>query len=299
MSRLSETAMLVNLHIAVWNAEREDKRAGDAVAAKYGNDGKYGKYRKFLIDPDALKPIVKIRTEARNRHYDLTLPWDDAGGRIITATGFMAYRDDMRDFGQRLDYAANDFANDYVSLVQDAQRSLNGLWNPAEYPNQEAIRGKFSFKTRILPVSEASDFRADVGEEERRVIQEQIRGDVRDQLAYAMGDVARRVREVVEHMSQGLKRFDPNTSKLNRKGDAVVGPGNSFRDSLVENIRSLVDLLPSLNITGDSRITELTWELRDKLLRTDAEGLRVSDSTRNETAMSADAILRKMSAMGL
>lgn len=287
--RLSETAMLVNLHISVWNAEREDKKAGDAVAAKYGNDGKYGKYRKFLVDPDALKPITKLRTEIRNRHYELTLPWDDAGGRIISAAGYMTYRDEMRQYGYRMDTLANEFAAEYPQLRYDAQRSLNGLWNGSDYPSDESIRGKFSFRTRILPVPESDDFRVAVGDDERDAIRQQIQNAVESQLGSAMGDVSRRIRDVVSHMSAKLKQYACDAN----------GVKNPFRDSLVDNIRSLVDLLPSLNLTNDPRIHEVCVDMRADLTRWTADSLRVSDSTREQVAEKADAILRKMDSLGL
>lgn len=287
--RLSETAMLVSLNITIWNSEREDKKAGDAVAAKYGSDGKYGKYRKFLVDPDSLKPITKLRGEARTKHYELTLPWDDNGGRIISAAGYMGYRDEMRVFQSRMDTLANEFAAGYSDLVYDARQALNGLYNPSEYPANESIRGKFSLKWNILPVPEASDFRVEVGEGERRVIQAKIQESVTSQLEIAMQDVARRIREVVGNLSVKLKAYQCDEA----------GVKNPFRDSLVGNVRTLCDILPSLNLTGDTRIAEITDTMKRELTRSDADSLRVSDTTRDKVAVSADSILRKMSGMGL
>lgn len=287
--RLSEHAMLVSLNIAVWNAEREDKAAGDAVAAKYGNDGRYGKYRKFLVDPDALKPITKLRGEARTEHYRLTLPWDDNGGRIISAAGYMGYRDSMNAYAQRMDSLACEFADQYNALVYDAQRSLNGLYRASDYPDAGSIRGKFSFRYRVLPVPESSDFRVEVGEGERRVIQAQIEQAVNSQIEYAMGDVSRRIREVVSAVSAKLKAYSCDEG----------GVKNPFRDSLIGNVQTLVDILPSLNLTGDSRINHLTSELRHGLTGVSADSLRVSDQTRVKVANSADEILRKMERMGL
>lgn len=287
--RLSEHAMLVSLSISTWNAEREDKAAGDAVAAKYGNDGRYGKYRKFLVDPDALKPITKLRGEARTKHYELTLPWDDQGGRIISASGYIGYRDAMSTYSTRMDSLACEFADQYKDLVYDAQRSLNGLYRASDYPKQSQIRGKFSFRYRILPVPESSDFRVEVGEGERKVIQAQIEAAVTSQLEYAMNDVSRRIRDVVSSVSAKLKAYQCDEG----------GVKNPFRDSLIGNVQTLVDILPSLNLTNDSRIHELTVDMRADLTRYNADSLRVSNQTRAKVADTADAILRKMERMGL
>lgn len=286
--RLSETALLISLHIKTWSAEREDKAAGDAVALKYGSDSRMGSYRKYLIDPKSLQAITKLKGKIRTRHYELTLPWND-GARIISNQGYMAYIAEFQQFGAEMDVLADEFANAYPDLVADARASLNGLFRQSEYPMQGQIRGKYSVRYQVYPVPESSDFRCQVGENEKRSIMAQITESNKVQLADAMGDVVSRIRSVVGHMSAKLREFGESSDP--RKGN--------FHSSLVGNVRDLVGLMPSLNLTGDKRINDLCAMMRDGLIGVDADALKQSDVSRDEVKRKADQVLRQIEAMGL
>ena len=67
-----------------------------------------------------------------------------------------------------------------------------------------------------------------------------------------------------------------------------------FRDSLVVNVRSVVQLAPLLNLTDDPRIAALCSEIERSLTGWSPDELRASASLRNRVADEADAILQRM-----
>lgn len=80
-----------------------------------------------------------------------------------------------------------------------------------------------------------------------------------------------------------MVKYKPAT----RPGESTVGV---FRDSLVENLRDLVKVMPSLNITGDPELDALSDRL-SQLAKYDAETLRNSDTAREKVANEAKRIL--------
>jgi hypothetical protein len=68
----------------------------------------------------------------------------------------------------------------------------------------------------------------------------------------------------------------------------------SFRDSLVDNVRDLVDLLPRLNVTADPVLDNTAQKMRDMLCAYDAQLLREDTNLRHTVAKSADEILSAM-----
>lgn len=281
--------MLVQLELRAWNAEREDKERANEIALKYGADARMGKYKRYLIDPDALKPILKVRGEIRNKHYELTLPWSNDGGRIITTAGFLKYRDVMSEYKGRYLALASDFADVYPTLIAGAAKLLNGLYRQEDYPSAESIRNRFGMYTRFLPVPESNDFRADLSADDIAVIRAEIDSQNKLAVSEAMEDCARRIREVVSHMADRLKAYSVAP-------DGKIS--NPFRDSLVENMRDLVSILPGLNLTGDSTITRLQTDM-EQLTRWDAGQLRENDGLRVKVSADADAILKRMGDYGL
>jgi hypothetical protein len=67
-----------------------------------------------------------------------------------------------------------------------------------------------------------------------------------------------------------------------------------FRDSLVENVRAIVQLAPALNLMDDPRIAALCADIERNLTVHDPEQLRNSEALRESVANEADAILKRM-----
>ena len=69
----------------------------------------------------------------------------------------------------------------------------------------------------------------------------------------------------------------------------------TFRDSLVGNIISLVQLLPKLNIAEDQELETMRQHIEAKLTKASPDELRNSRHIRRKVAKEASAILDAMS----
>ncbi len=287
--QLNERAMLVDLSIGVWSPAREDKQRAAEIADKYGADKKMGKYQRYLIDPDALKPILVKRGEMRNRHYELTLPWGDDSSRIITSAGFMRYRNEMQAYTAQLEPMFRDFIDRYPTLVSEARVLLNGLYDASEYPTMDQLERRFYARIKVKPIPDSGDFRVNLGASEVDAIRQQIESDARSAVTDAMKLTGERIRETVGHMASKLKAYS-----VTDKGVSGI-----FRDSLIGNVRDLVDALPGLNIAGDAGLDALIDEMRRDLTAHDADTLRTQDAVRETVAQKADDILGRLAQYGL
>ena len=82
-----------------------------------------------------------------------------------------------------------------------------------------------------------------------------------------MRDAWERVTTVLAKMIERLNEYTPSAGK----GDRAKG---IFRDSLVENVRELIAVLPSFNLTGDSFLATLADRMERELCAHEAEELR-------------------------
>lgn len=164
-------------------------------------------------------------------------------------------------------------------MKEDARINLNGLFNDADYPSEAKIVGKYGFTVEVSPLPDKSDFRVNLADEEVEKIKVQIENRVESAKAFAMKDLWNRLYDVVAHMQGKLA-----------DSEAI------FRNSLVENICKLCELLPKLNIDDDPALETMRQEVERKLCQVDAETLRTDLDTRQETAQNAQAILDAMSA---
>jgi len=274
---ISHRAMLVNLSISAWTARKHDRRVDQTVDAHYKATGA-GRFNKILIAEEAIKAVDKTANAGRTYHYEQTLPWTDQGQRLLPVANFQTYSAEMRKLRAEFDSAVSAFASNYDALVDDARLRLNGLFRGSDYPQD--IRSRFGWSVTILPVPTGQDLRVDLAEAELAAIQAEITEHTQAAVQAAHADLYRRLAEAVGHMAD----------KLGDK-DAI------FRDSLVENLAELCELLPRLDLVGDPQLAELRRKVEKKLLRHEPQELREDSGARARTARDAAAILKAMEGM--
>lgn len=250
-------AMLINLNICQWAARKSDKRVANEAVSQHGASTSKASFYKPLVEGGELDAIKIAAGKARTMHYHRTLPWSDNGPRILSNVGYLDYMQELGNLKTEFESAVASFVAQYPLLRQEAKRTLGTLFVDADYPDVSAIRDKFRFEVKVLPLPKGDDFRCDLGTEEVERIRKDIEANARNAVQESMDEAFDRVAKVVESYIDRLR--DPKTV---------------FRDSLVENARALADVLPSLNFTGDPRLDAVTVKLRDGLCAYEPDDLR-------------------------
>jgi len=278
MQNLNEKAMLVKNSISCWTGKRVDKKISKETSERYGASDKAGKYTKYLVDVDSLKPVKKAASEIKTYYYKVTLPWsDNGGGRLLPAKMYLDFTAKMRELKTAFEKAVNDFISEYENLVWKAKVDLKGMFNQNDYPSSEEIALKFGVKNHIRPIPAGSDFRVSLNENEIQAIRADIELRNKTALETATRDLWHRLYEVVEKIGSKMKEDGPR-----------------FRDSLVGNVVDLCRLLPKLNLTDDSNLTRMTHEIERSLTLSTPKELRESPEARQDIAKEADGILKRM-----
>jgi hypothetical protein len=286
MTSLTSRAMLVNFTVCSWQARKHDKKVSDKVAADHGAQLDAGRYNKVLIARSALKALGAVQGAARDHHYKNTLPWADWGPRILPAANYWPYMEKQRGLKADFDKAATEFIGSYATYVEEAKARLNGMFDAADYPTLGALRDKFQYRIEVTPLPGAEDFRVSLGDDEQGRVRADIEERVKDATGRAIRDLWDRVHEAVEHMHDRLHNYDVDES-----GKVV---GGIFRDSMVTNLRELVELLPRLNVTGDADLEAMRKRLTEKLCAADPQTLRDDPKVRYKAKKSAEQILKDM-----
>jgi len=273
---LNEKAMLVHLNISFWTARKYDRKISREIELQYNAD-EAGRYNKILIANEYLANIRKMISAARTFHYENTLPWNDNGGRLLPAANYFNYVKAMQNLQADFDRETANFIRVYPDLKNEAKLRLNGMFEEEDYPDISTLRDKYAFSSQVTPVPEADDFRVKLNDSEVDSIKQSIEKQVQNSTREAMNDLWNRLYRVVNHMAERL-----------------ADPDNKFKNSLVDNIVDLCDLLPRLNITSDPKLEKALLEVRQKLTANDSQTLRDSNDIRSQTALEAQKILDKM-----
>lgn len=277
MNNLAERAMIVKLSISQMGNSKKDNRITQEVARHHGSAPNMGKFSKHLVDPAALESISKAANDARTIHYTHSLPWADDGRRILSSANFDNYTAIMRQARAMFDSAVTRFIDDYPQHIENARIALNGLFNPDVYPEPHMIKSKFGFQIDIEPLPNAQDFRVELNEVQVQAIRAEIEHHTQATVKQAQRELWDRLQTVVANMADSLKVED-----------------KIFRDTLVSNVRQIVDLIPRLSLEDDPELDAIRAHVAATLATQDPETLRKNKTIRRQTADEAAAILKKM-----
>ena len=141
-------------------------------------------------------------------------------------------------------------------------------------------------RRHFLPVAQPDDFRVRLGDAQVARIRAEIEARNAELVENANRDLWQRVQAVTSRLIERLSAFEV---------DPVAGTRlHPFRDSLIENLRALLEIMPRLNITGDARIEQVRQALAEKVARHDPEALRADPHLRAEVIDAASGILARM-----
>lgn len=283
MSSLRNQLLIVTLNISCWEARKQDKKVSKEVAQTHAVSSAVGRYHKDLLPgADEHKAILKIRNAWRVWHADSTLPWGDNGARVIRSAAFLDYTTGYRGFKDLFDAACENFYVIYPKLVAEAEFKLNTLFDQQEYPSVQHIKDKFNASMTTYPLPNTDDFRIieGISPEDADDLRTQALDSLNEQVTSAIKELWGRLHTVVSNMSERLKMGED-------------GKPLKFHDTLVENMRELLDRVPQLNLTSDPEIKRYSSEMQALLVH-GAETLRNDITARSQVSVKASELAKRM-----
>lgn len=284
---ISSSAMLVELSISTWTGRKLDKRAStDVTAQNYAVAGVANVNKKLLGDCAELMAVQKFTGNLRNAHYSMTMPWSDTGLRLLPTTQYFKYNEAMTALQAEYARLVQLFLSAYDWEITQAQVKLGDLFIRDDYPTTAALHNKFEFRLTYIPLPDAGDFRIDIANdaaEELRAHYEKYYGN---QLANAMNDVWQRTYDALARMSERLGYADHEKKKV-------------FRDSLVENVSDMIDLLRVCNVAGNSQMAAMADRLEESMRGVTPEALREDEYLRVETKRAVDAAIKALPSLDI
>lgn len=158
----------------------------------------------------------------------------------------------------------------YREQVALARQQLGALFKEEDYPDELADR--FDIDIKEGPIGDPATWQPNLEDSVVQQLRDGFTNMLDEQVAEATADAMRRLLGPLTKMATTLANVD-----------------KIFRDSLIENIRELLELMPAFNLTGDPSIVHILSEVRE-LVSTDPDFLRAHPSVRTEAAKKAAAI---------
>ena len=278
---ITSSAVLVEMNISVWTANRLDKGATDDVLGRSGaTSGDAAQVRKNLMaGTSARKEIADYAASCRQWHSTRTLPWADKGARLLPTSLFLDYKAEAnvrRDTFKRM---VDTFICNYPALVQVASNYMGTLFNQSDYPTGEEVRGKFDYRLVFSPVPESGDFRLDLPKQDILEMERSYESAFNDRLAEAMRTPWEQLHKMLGSMSTKLAEGDDDTKKR-------------WHNTFVTNAQEMCAMLTHLNVAKDPKLEAARRQLEVAMMGVDIDDIKDDEVTRTNLKEKLDVILK-------
>lgn len=289
MKAVRESAMLADVSISMWNAEKTDRDATEELKKQHGASGNIGRVVKnMLAGADAkLKEVRSAFSAVRTAHYNLTLPWvanphaeRQSGPRLLPTLLFQQYTGALSKGRWEAMNILDVFIEAYPNLIERARQNLGTLADTF-YPTAENVKSQFRISFDFEPIPAGESFKGLPDHAIERLaaaLQAKQQRMVGAATAAMWSEVKERVGHVVEKLAD---------------------PEARFKSSTIANVRELITLLPGWDLANSSEGREVVQDIDNMLTGVDAKVLRDDLTTRSATAAKAQAVMEKLQRWGV
>jgi hypothetical protein len=269
--RLRRLAAAVRIHFTWWGVHRTlTARQKEEVGVTYDADARFLTAGKKLIDTrhEAYRRLTSLRTQVSNYWRGLTLPYVEAGVRLIRQNDIEPFVHTLNGFREELTQAEADLNTAFEEIKADAQRRLGRLYDPSDYPPE--VRGLFGLDwdfPSVEPPNYLLQLAPDLYEQEQQRITRRFEEAVELAEQAFLGEFAR----LVAHL----------TDRLSSDGD---GQRKVFRDSAVTNLMDFFGRFRHLNVRSNAQLDELVEQAQRVVGGVGAQELRNNEGLRQHVA---------------
>jgi hypothetical protein len=273
-TQLNEKAMLVKLTMRRAHMSSRDQAAEEIVQNQL-NDASLVVNRKLFRDKaNPVNRILTAASEVYTAHKKMTLPYMDAGPRILANGMYMEYTKAMKERIAHLEGMIEQTLASWDQHVAAdisfrSRSSSGGRATVEDYPTAEQFRERVGFDLRFSPLPDESHFLFDLSEEDKAG----FASSMKEIAAGARRDCIMRMLAPVDHLISKLRL-------------PIGETGSIFRDSAITNVVEGCEIARKLNIDDDPQITAVIGELNRAIAKiNDAkDAVRESQPTREAAA---------------
>ena len=251
-----------------------DQRA--QAAEPFGAEGQYLSAAKKLLDTahPAFRAVTAVRNKIVAFWRSVSLPYPEAGVRLIRRDRVESFNDEMTQFRQELTDAVAELDRQFAELKDGARVRLGRLYNSADYPAglSDLFAVQWGFPS-VQPPNYLLELDPALYEQER-------------------ARIAARFQEAVQLAEEGfLGEFQKLVSHMaERLSGATDGQPKVFRDSVVTQLGEFFSRFRELNVGSSPRLEELVSLAQQAVRGVQPQELRDNGGLRQHIAGKLSAV---------
>ena len=270
-ARLRATMAAVRVSFTWFGVRKSLSPEQKAEAADtFGAEGNYLSAGKKLFDSrhPAFQAVTAVRNRATALWRGLSLPYPEAGIRLIRQDDISLFDVQMTTLRAELEAAVGQLDDHFVELKSAAREQLGRLFNPTDYP--ATLRGLFEIAWDY-PSVEPPEYLRQLSP--ALYEQEKARVEARFDEAVRLAEEAftSEMAKLVSHLTERISGQEDGKSKI-------------FRDSAVANLNDFFQRFRQLNVRSSAQLDDLVDQAQRIVRGVEPQELRDSASLRQHIA---------------
>jgi len=231
---------------------------------------------KLILDTKnpAYRAVAAVRSEASGYWRTVTLPFPEAGIRLLPQNSLGMFASTMGTYRERLQEAARELASQYDQIKLEAQRRLGTLFNASDYPS--TLDGLFDLEVSY-PTIEPPNYLMALHPEVYQQEQARVRERFESAVELAEQAFATELQRLTAHLAERLTGLHDGQPKV-------------FRDSAIENLRDFFERFRRLNIRSSPELDALVEQAQQTIMGVEPQTLRDSNRLRQMVARDFEQI---------
>jgi hypothetical protein len=249
--------------------QHQDQLDEDAKRRLYSNP-----LRILDTKNPAYRAVAAVRSEASGYWRTVTLPFPEAGIRLLPQNSLGLFATTMQPYRERLQEAARELSSQYDTMKSEAERRLRTLFNASDYPT--TLDGLFDMEWSVVPI-EPPTYLVSLHPEVFQQEQARVRERFENAVELAEQGFATELQRLTAHLAERLTGLHDGQPKV-------------FRDSAVENLRDFFDRFRRLNIRSSPELDALVEQAQQTINGIEPQTLRDSNRLRAMVARDFEQI---------
>ena len=242
----------------------------EQAAAQFGAERAYVSASKKLIDAahPAMRGVNQVRREVSEFWKDISLPYPEAGIRLIRQADLAQLDDNLGNYHRLLAEAVDALESSHGEIKRMARERLGRLYCEADYP--PTFVGLFQFFWDF-PNVEPPDYLARLRPELYQQEWNRVRARFEEAVQLAERAFTDELSGLIAHLGERLSGAEDGRPKI-------------FRDSAIENLHEFFERFQRLNIHSSSELEALVGRAQSLLQGVEPQQLRDSNGLRQQLA---------------
>jgi len=273
---LTTMAVLADLTLSKWEGTKVDKETNREIMKTKDADESRGRFSKKLMTEVA--PLAYIQRAMYSEYEKLTAVWEK-GKKILPVINIDKLEKIEREYVQKLEDALEAFRPHYDEYVNvNAKRELGKLWNKDDYLSFEEFKSKWRIRLEFFPIPESGHFVIDANKRLMNEVKGRLDEAIKERYEGIVSDLWNKLYKTTKKL---VERLETDTIRFREDREVM------------ESLREMIDILPTLNMTNDKELTDMIDVLKKKIAPIKDTDLR-KDPVKTKTAKEVKKLLDKM-----